>query len=76
MEVVIDDFCLLHLKCCIYTCLHSLLLHFFQNLSPGFSSITPYPFPLDNNTCLSFYLHVKAIGRILQNFYWQAPSYT
>lgn len=70
MEVVIDDFCLLHLKCCIYTGLHSFLLdYFFQDLSPGFSSITPCSFLLGNNTCL----HVRAIGWILQNLYWQAP---
>lgn len=37
MEVVIDDFCLLHLKCCIYTGFLSLLLDsFFRDLCPDF----------------------------------------
>lgn len=72
MEVVIDDFCAWN----AVFIQHSLLLDsYFQDLSPGLISITPYPFLLDNNICLSFYVLVKATGWILQNLYWQVPSY-
>lgn len=59
MEVVTDDFCLLHLRCYICTNLGAFSLHsFFQDLSPPFSSTTPARYQY----CLLFLLHMKAIA--------------